>query len=91
MIMLDGAPEVGADAVHLIDETDARHGVLVGLPPDRLGLRLDAGNGVEDDDAAVQHAQGALDLDSEVDVAGSIDDVDPWWIASTSAVVGRRR
>ena len=34
--------EVGADAVHLVDEADARDAVLVRLPPDRLGLRLDA-------------------------------------------------
>ena len=32
--------EVGADAVHLVDEGDARHAVAVGLAPDRLGLRL---------------------------------------------------
>ena len=32
--------EVGADAVHLVDEGDARHAVVVGLAPHRLGLRL---------------------------------------------------
>ena len=31
--------------------------VLVGLPPDGLGLRLNAGHGVEQRDRAVQHAQ----------------------------------
>ena len=36
--------EIGADAVHLVDEADARHAVLVGLAPHRLGLRLDAGD-----------------------------------------------
>ena len=73
---LDAALEVGADAVHLVDERDARHAVLVGLAPDGLGLRLDAGDGVEDGDGAVEHAQRALDLDGEVDVAGRVDDVD---------------
>ena len=34
--------EVGADAVHLVDECESRHLVLVGLAPDRLGLRLNA-------------------------------------------------
>jgi hypothetical protein len=43
----DGAVEVGADAVHLVDEAHARDLVLVGLTPHRLGLRLDAGNRVE--------------------------------------------
>ena len=50
--------------------------VLVGLAPDGLRLRLDAGDRVEDGDRAVEHAQRALDLDGEVDVAGRIDDVD---------------
>ena len=66
---LDGAVEVGADAVHLVDEAHARHVVLVGLAPHGLGLRLDAGDRVEHGDGAVEHAQRALDLDGEVDVA----------------------
>ena len=68
--------EVRADAVHLVDERDARDVVLVGLAPDGLGLRLDAGDRVEQRDRAVEHAQRALDLDGEVDVAGRVDDVD---------------
>jgi hypothetical protein len=76
-IIVDAALEVGADAVHLVDEADARDVVLVGLAPDRLGLGLDAGDGVEHRDRAVEHAQRALDLDGEVDVAGRVDDVDP--------------
>ena len=38
--------------------------------------RLDAGDGVEDGDRAVEDAQAALDLDREVHVPGRIDDVD---------------
>ena len=57
------AEEVRADAVHLVDEGDARHAVLVGLPPDGLRLRLDAADGAEDGNGAIEHAQGALDLD----------------------------
>ena len=81
-----GGEEVGADAVHLVDEADAGDVVLVGLAPDGLGLGLDAGDGVEHGDGAVEDAQRALDLDGEVDVAGRVDDVDPvvvpvcrWW------------
>src|SRR4051794_15048817 len=74
---LHGLVEVRADAVHLVDERDARDVVLVGLAPDGLGLRLDAGDRVEQRDRAVEHAQRALDLDGEVDVAGRVDDVDP--------------
>ena len=73
---LDGAVEVGAGAVHLVDEAHARHVVLVGLAPHGLGLRLDAGDRVEHGDGAVEHAQRPLDLDGEVDVAGRVDDVD---------------
>ena len=73
---LDATLEVGADTVHLVDEAHARHVVLVGLAPHRLGLWLDSGDGVEHRDRAVEHAQRALDLDGEVDVAGRVDDVD---------------
>jgi hypothetical protein len=37
--------EVGAGAVHLVDEREARHAVLVGLAPHGLGLRLHAADG----------------------------------------------
>ena len=68
--------EVRAELVHLVDEADARDVVLVGLAPDGLGLGLDAFLAVEDGDGAVEHAQGAFDLDGEVDVAGRVDQVD---------------
>ena len=83
---VEGGVEVRAQAVHLVDEADARDVVLVGLAPHRLGLRLHAGDAVEHRDRAVEHAQRALDLDGEVDVAGGVDDVDAvvaptrrWW------------
>ncbi len=73
---VDAAPEVGAGAVELVDEAEARHAVAIGLAPDGLGLRLDAGHAVEDDDRAIEHPQAPLDLDREVHVPGRIDDVD---------------
>ena len=33
-------------------------------------------DGVEDDDAAVQHAQAPFNFDCEIDVAGGVDDID---------------
>ena len=54
---VDGAVEVGADAVHLVDEAHPRDLVLVRLAPHGLGLRLDAGDGVEHRDGAVEDAQ----------------------------------
>ena len=74
---LDAHVEVGAGAVHLVDEAHARHPIAIGLAPNGLGLRLNTGNAVENGNRAVEHAQRALDLDGEVDVAGRIDDVDP--------------
>ena len=76
LIDVEGLEEVGAEAVHLVDEAHARDAVLVGLAPDGLGLRLHAGDAVEHRDGAVEDAQRALDLDGEVDVAGGVDDVD---------------
>ena len=73
---LDGEEEVGTELVHLVDEADARDVVLLGLSPDLLGLRLDAFLAVEDGHGTVEHAQAALHLDGEVDVPGSVDDVD---------------
>jgi hypothetical protein len=68
--VVDRAVEVGADPVHLVDEGEPRDVVLVGLAPDGLGLGLDAGDGVEDRDRAVEDAQRALHLGREVDVPG---------------------
>ena len=69
--------KLAPDPVHLVDEADAGHVVLVGLAPDRLGLGLHAGDGVENGDGTVEDPQRALHLDGEVHVAGRVDDVDP--------------
>ena len=86
---VDAAREIGPHPVHLVDEADARHPVLVGLAPHGLGLRLHPGDAVENGDGAVQHAQAALDLDGEVDMARGVDDVDP--IVAPQAGGGGRR
>ena len=84
---LHGGVEVGARAVHLVDERDARNAVAVGLAPDGLGLRLHPCDGVEDGDRAVEDAKAPLDLDGKVHVPGRIDDVD----AMVAPLRGRRR
>ena len=68
--------EVRADAVHLVDEAEARYAVLVGLTPHRLGLGLDAGHRVEHRDGAIEDPERPLDFGREIDVAGRVDDVD---------------
>ena len=74
--LLEDALEVGALTVHLVDEDEPRHAVLVGLAPHRLGLRLHAAHGAEHRARAVEHAQAALDFDGEIDVPRRVDDVD---------------
>ena len=51
----NGMEEVGAHAVHLIDEANARHFVLVGLTPDSLGLRLHASDSVKHGYRAIEN------------------------------------
>ncbi len=73
---LQGGVEVGPHPVHLVDEADPRDLVAVRLPPDRLGLGLDPGHGVEHRHRAVQDPEAALHLHGEVHMPGCIDDVD---------------
>ena len=75
--LLMHAQEIGADAIHLVDEGQPRHLVFVGLPPHGFRLRLHAADRVVHHAGAVQHAHRALDLDREIDVARGVDDVDP--------------
>ena len=89
--LLETRVELGADAVHLVDEADPRDAVLGRLPPDGLALRLDPLDGREHDDGAVEHAERPLDLGGEVDVAGRVDDVDRDRLACVLPVAGDRR
>ncbi len=85
----DRAPEVGAGAIHLVDEADAGHAVLVGLVPDGLRLGLHAGHAIKYHYATVQHAQAALHFHGEIHVARGIDDVDAM-VAPETGGSGRR-
>ena len=67
--------EVGADAVHLINETDARDVVFVRLAPNCFRLRLNPCHGVEHGDRAIEHTQRAFDFRREIHVAWRVDDV----------------
>src|SRR5690606_41742145 len=70
------AKEVGPDSVHRVHERQPRHAILVGLAPDRFGLRLHASHRVVHHTGAVEHTHRTLDLDGEIDVARRIDDID---------------
>ena len=71
--LLHDAVEVRADAVHLVDERDLRHLVLLGLAPNLFGLRLHAADRTVESNSAVEDAERALHLGREVDVSGSVD------------------
>ena len=81
--------EVSAYAVVLVDECDAGNAVALGLTPHGFRLRLNAGNGVEDGDGAVENAQRALDFSGEVDVAGGVDDLEAIGLAIFLPEAGR--
>ena len=70
------AIEIGAGAVKLVDEDDARHVVAVSQAPIGLRLRLHAGDTFNDEDRTIQHAQGPVHFNVEVNMAGRINDVD---------------
>ncbi len=72
----DRALERRTSSVHLVDEAEPGNAVFVGLPPHGFGLRLNAGDGIEDDDATVEHAKRSLDLNREVNVSRRVDDID---------------
>ncbi len=71
--LLQHALERSADAIHLVDERNQRHAMPARLAPHGFRLRLHAVHGREHGHGTVEHAQRALDLDGEVDVAGCVD------------------
>ncbi len=83
--------EIRADAVHLVDEADARNRVFVGLTPDGFRLRLHAGDGIENSHSAIEHAQRPFDFSGEVDVPGRVDDVDLHVLPGSCGRGGRNR
>ena len=74
--LLQGPLEAGTNSVHFVDETDSRDTVLVGLPPNRFALGLDALDGTENGHTPVQHAQTSFDFRGKVDVTRRVNDVD---------------
>src|SRR5712691_1034427 len=87
---LEAHVEVGADAVHLVDEDDPWHAVAVRLAPHRLGLRLAAAHGIQHGHRTVEDAQAALHFDGEVHVSRGVDDVDAVLLIEAGPESGRR-
>ena len=74
--LLNDAARVRSDAVHFVDERQARNAVTLHLAVDGERLRLNAADRAENQNGAVQNAEAAFDFDREVDVAGRVDQVD---------------
>ena len=73
---IDGVLEIGAHLVNLVDKTNSRDAVLIGLTPDFFRLRLHAVDGVKHRHCAIENAQRPLHFGGEIHVAGSINNVD---------------
>src|SRR5690606_17642955 len=68
--------EVGAGTVHLVDEREAGHAVLVRLAPYGFRLGLNTAHSAIHHHGAVEHTHGTLHLNGEVHVSRGVDDVD---------------
>jgi hypothetical protein len=67
---------VGATTVDLVHEDESGNAQALQGAHQHAGLRLDALDGRDDENGAVEHAQHALHLGDEVRVAGGVDQVD---------------
>jgi hypothetical protein len=70
-----GVFEASARTIHFVDEHYAGNSMSRGLTPYSLGLGLHAGNAAENNNGAIQHTKGPLDLNREVNMPGSVNDV----------------
>src|SRR5262249_27010664 len=66
----------GILAVDLVDDDDGPEAALEGLAQDEPRLRQGAFGGIDQQESALGHLENALDLATEIGVAGRIDDVD---------------
>ncbi len=88
---LDDIHEIRADAVHLVDERNARNTVFIHLTPDRFRLRLHAADRTEERDGTIKDAERPLDFDGKVHVARRIDDIDPMVVPKAGGRGGGNR
>ena len=81
--LVDDLGDAGVAAVGLVDDQDHRHVGVERLAEHEAGLGERALGGVHEQHDAVDHGQAALDLATEVGVAGGVDDVDDHRLAAT--------
>jgi hypothetical protein len=82
---------LGVVAVDLVDDDHDLQPVGESLAEHETGLRLRAVIGVDDEEHAVDHAEGALDLAAEVGVAGGVENVDDLVLPVDGGVLGLDR
>ena len=85
---LDSISEISSDNIHLVDESNTRNIVNIGLTPYIFGLGLNAAAGTEYGYRTVQNTQRTLNLNGEINVAGSIDNVDTVALPKTGSCGG---
>src|SRR5215467_13865322 len=73
---LDEVIRLCAAAIDLVDEDDRGDAQPPQCPEQYLRLRLNPFYGGDQQDSAVQNAEGALDFGEEVGMSGGIDEVD---------------
>ena len=74
--LVDDLGDAGVGAVDLVDDQDDGQVGVQRLAEHEAGLRQRTLAGVDEQHDAVDHRQAALDLATEVGVAGGVDDVD---------------
>ena len=86
--VLDGLQahvKIRAHLVHLVDKTQPRHPILVGLAPDGFGLRLHALGTVKQSHCAIEDAQRPLHLDRKIYMARGVNNINPVVFPKTSS------
>ena len=73
---IENMVKVRAHNIHLIDIYHTRNLVFVSLTPNGLRLRLNTAFSAENGNRTVQNAQRTLNLNGEVNVSGSVDNID---------------
>mmetsp|Transcript_132112 Transcript_132112/g.381949 ORF Transcript_132112/g.381949 Transcript_132112/m.381949 type:complete len:468 (-) Transcript_132112:328-1731(-) len=73
---VDAEIKVRTSSVHLVQEAHTRDLVFVGLSPDCFGLWFNTGNTIKDSDSTVKNSKRTFNLQGEIDVARSVDDID---------------
>ena len=86
--LLDDAVEIGPDPVELVHVDDPGDLGIVGVAPVRLGLGFDPAGTAKNADSPVENLQRTIDLDREINVSGSVDDVETVVVPETGR--GRR-